>query len=119
VLHPNTNTIVSLPRAVPFVNVNLPETVNVVPACVEFGVENAVSDVERGLLSEPVLRFNVIFPGPLNVTRVGSFEPEQVRPLEQLQLHITCGGRTVTSAVDRLPVPLARSIAGTPTNQCS
>jgi hypothetical protein len=86
VLHPNTNTIVSLPRAVPFVNVNLPETVNVVPACVEFGVENAVSDVERGLLSEPVLRFNVIFPGPLNVTRVGSFEPEQVRPLEQLQL---------------------------------
>jgi hypothetical protein len=79
VLHPNTNTIVSLPTPPPFA-VRLPEAVNVVPVPVELGVDTAVSEVETGQVSEPDLRTNVIFPGPSNVTCVGSFEPEQARP---------------------------------------
>jgi hypothetical protein len=85
VLHPNTNAIVLPPTPAPFA-VSFPETVNVVPFPVELGVENAVSEVEMGLVSEPVLRFNVIVPGPSNVTVVGSFEPEHTSPPEQLQL---------------------------------
>ena len=74
--HPNTNTIVSPPTPTPFA-VNVPDTVNVPGDGYD---EEAVSEVETGQVSEPILRFSVIFPGPLNVTRVGSFEPEQVRP---------------------------------------
>jgi hypothetical protein len=62
--------------------------VNDVPPDIELGVAVAVNEVERGLVREPVFRFNVNVPGPLKLTRVGSFEPEQVRPLEQLQLEI-------------------------------
>ncbi len=79
VLQLNTHTIGSFPTPTPFA-VRVPETVNVAPPPVEPGVDTAVSEVETGLLSEPVFRFSVILPGPLNVTRVGSFEPEQVRP---------------------------------------
>ncbi len=75
-LHPNTNTIVSPPTPTPFA-VNVPDTVNVPGDGYD---TEAVSEVETGLLSEPAFRFSVIFPGPLNVTGVGSFEPEQVRP---------------------------------------
>jgi hypothetical protein len=75
-LHPNTNTTVSPPTPTPFA-VNIPDTVKVPGDGYE---AEAVSEVETGLGSEPVLRFNVIFPGPLNVTIVGSFEPEQVSP---------------------------------------
>jgi hypothetical protein len=82
---PKTNTTVSPLTPTPFA-VNDPETANVVPPCIELGVAEAVNEVEMGFDSEPVLRFKVIVPGPLNVTRVGLFEPEQVRPLEQLQL---------------------------------
>jgi hypothetical protein len=85
VLHPNTNTIVSPPTPPPFA-VNDPETVNDVATSVELGVDNAVSEVEVGFDSDPVLKFNVIVPGPLNVTRVGSLEPEQANPPEQPQL---------------------------------
>ena len=46
----------------------------------------AVSEVETGLLSEPVLRFSVIVPEPVNVTVVGSFEPEHTNPPVQVQL---------------------------------
>lgn len=79
-----THTIGSLPPS-PF-GVSVPETVNGAPPPIEFGVANAVSEVEMGLVSEPVLRFNEIVPGPMNVTRVGSLDPEQVRPFEQLQV---------------------------------
>jgi hypothetical protein len=68
VLHPNTTTIVRPPTPAPFA-VNVPETVNIVPPCIELGVENAVSEIETGLVSDPVFRFSVIVPGPLNVTR--------------------------------------------------
>jgi hypothetical protein len=83
--HPKTSTICFPLTPAPFA-VNLPETVNVVPPWIELGVENAVSEVETGLPSEPVLSFSVIVPGPLNVTRVGSLELEQANPPEQPQL---------------------------------
>jgi hypothetical protein len=50
------------------------------------GVAETVNDVDVGFVSDPVFKFNVSVPGPVNVTWVGSFEPEHVRPLEQLQL---------------------------------
>ena len=34
-------------------------------------------------------RFNVIIPGPVSVTMVALFEPEQASPAEQLQLETT------------------------------
>ena len=69
VLQLNTHTIFSLGTPAPFdVNVNFPETVNGEPGD-GAGVEgDAVSNVETGLVSEPVWRFSVIVPGPLNVT---------------------------------------------------
>jgi hypothetical protein len=79
VLQLNTHTIGSFPNPPPLA-VRTPETENVVPSPVEPGGDTAVSEVETGLLNEPVSRFSVILPGPLNVTTVGSFEPEQVRP---------------------------------------
>jgi hypothetical protein len=79
VLQLNTHTIGSFPTPSPFA-VRVPETVIVVPSPVDPGGNTAVSEVDSGLLSEPVFRFSVIFPGPLNMTRVGSFDPEQVRP---------------------------------------
>ena len=85
VLQLNTHTIVSAPTPTPFA-VSVPETVNGEPGD---GVDvegDAVSMVETGLVSEPVWRFRVIVPDPLNVTRVGSFEPEHTSPPEQLQL---------------------------------
>jgi hypothetical protein len=79
VLQLNTHTIGSFPNPPPLA-VRAPETVNVVPPPVEPDGNIAVSEVDTGLLSEAVFRFSVILPGPLNVTKVGSFEPEQVRP---------------------------------------
>ena len=69
VLQLKTHTIFSLTTPFPFdVNVNFPETVNGEPG-VGVDVEgDAVSMVEAGLVSEPVWRFNVIVPAPLNVT---------------------------------------------------
>jgi hypothetical protein len=83
VLHPNTNTIVSPPIPAPFA-VRLSETVNVVPLPVEVGVDNAVSEVETGLDSEPVLRLSVIVPGPSIETKTTLLEPEQDNPSEQI-----------------------------------
>jgi hypothetical protein len=67
VLQLNTHTTVSPLTPTPFA-VNDPETVNGEPGD---GVDvegDAVSMVETGLVSEPVLRSRVIVPGPLNVT---------------------------------------------------
>ena len=67
VLQLNTHTIVSPLTPTPFA-VSDPETVNGEPGD---GVDvegDAVSMVETGLVSEPVWRFRVIVPGPLNVT---------------------------------------------------
>ena len=84
-VQPNTNTIVSPPTPPPFA-VSVPETVKEVPCTGFAGDAEVISEVETGLESEPVLRFIVIVPGPLNVTRVGSFKPEHANPPEQLQL---------------------------------
>ena len=87
VLQLKTHTIFSPLTPFPFdVNVNFPETVNGEPG-VGVDVEgDAVSIVELGLVSEPVLRVSVIVPDPLNLTVVGSFEPEHVNPPVQVQL---------------------------------
>jgi len=61
----------------------VPETVNEFPPeC----VAEAVNEVETGFDSDPVLRLKVIVPGPTKLTSVGSFEPEQAKSPEQLQL---------------------------------
>jgi hypothetical protein len=83
--HPKTSTVCSPPKPIPFA-VSVPETVKDVPRAGFAGDAVAVSEVETGLVSEPVLRFNVIVPGALNVARVGSFEPEHASPPVQLQL---------------------------------
>ena len=67
VLQLNTHTIVSAPTPTPFA-VNFPETVNGEPGDGVDVEDDAVSVVETGLLSEPVLRFRVIVPEPLIVT---------------------------------------------------
>ena len=85
VLHPNTSTIVLPLTPFPFA-VNDPETVNDVPGDGFDCDEEAVKEVETGLLSEPILRFSVIVPEPSNVIRVGLFEPEHTSPPEQFQL---------------------------------
>jgi hypothetical protein len=59
-----------------------------VPPCSGFGDADAVSEVEAGFVSTPLFKFNVMVPGPLTTTMVGSFEPEHVNPPEQLQLEI-------------------------------
>ena len=81
----NTQTIGSGVTPTP-PSVNVPVTVNGEPGVGADGVAEAVSIVELGLVSEPVLRVSVIVPGPLNVTIVGSFEPEHVNPPVQVQL---------------------------------
>jgi len=43
------------------------------------------SVVEVGLIV-CICRFNVIVPGPMKVTMVGLFEPEQISPPKQFQL---------------------------------
>jgi hypothetical protein len=50
------------------------------------GDAEAESEVETGFDNEPVFRFKVIVPGPVNVTVVGLLEPEHATPPEQLQL---------------------------------
>jgi hypothetical protein len=65
--------------------VNDPETVNDDPACNELGDADAVNDVETGLESDPVFKFKVIEPGPVAVTSVTSFDPEQAKPPLQIQ----------------------------------
>ena len=87
VLQLNTRTIVSPSFPTPF-SVRLPETVNVLPWDGLGGVVKAVREVEIEFDKDPVLRFKVIVPGPRNVTRVGSFDPEQVKSPMQLQLDI-------------------------------
>ncbi len=84
-LHANTNTICAPPKPTPFA-VSMPETVNCAPPCTVLGVAITVKDVEMGFESDAVFRFSVIVPGPANVTTVGLFEPEHVKPPEQLQL---------------------------------
>jgi hypothetical protein len=51
-------------------------------------VDEDVTDgvVEAEFVDVWVWRFNVIVPGPVIVTVVGLFEPEQASPPEQLQL---------------------------------
>jgi hypothetical protein len=85
VLHPNTNTIVSLPTPPPFA-VSSPETVNDEPGVGVDGVAEAVSMVETGFDNAPDLRVSRTVPGPLNVAIVGSLDPEHVNPTEQVQL---------------------------------
>jgi hypothetical protein len=85
VLQLNTHTIGSPLTPLP-PSVSVPETVNGEPGVGLDGVAEAVSIVELGLVSEPVLRFRVIVPGPVSVTVVGSFEPEHANPPAQLQL---------------------------------
>lgn len=87
VLQLNTRIIVSPSFPTPF-SVRIPETVNVLPWDGLGGVAKAVSEVETGFDKRPVLRFKVIVPGPRNVTRVGSFDPEQVKSPMQSQLDI-------------------------------
>jgi hypothetical protein len=84
---PKTNTTVSPLTPTPFA-VNDPETVNVVPPCIELGVAEAVNEVETGLVSEPVLKFMVIVPGPPIETKTTLLEPEHDNPPEQLQFEI-------------------------------
>jgi hypothetical protein len=45
----------------------------------------AVRDVETWFVSDPALRFNVMVPGPVNVTDMGFAEPEHASPFEQFQ----------------------------------
>lgn len=80
VLQLNTHTIGSVESA-PF-GVSVPITVTDEPLT----DAEAVSEVETGLLSEPILRFRVIEPAPDTVTTVGSLAPKQDNPLEQVQL---------------------------------
>jgi hypothetical protein len=87
VLQLNTRTIVSPVIPTPF-SVRIPETLNVFPWLGFGGAGKAVKEVETGLDKEPVLRFKVIEPGPRNVAKVGSFDPEQVKSPMQLQLDI-------------------------------
>jgi len=87
VLQLNTRMILSPPFPIPFA-VRLPDSVNTLPRDGFRGVAKAVKEVETGFDKEPVLRFKVIVPGPRNVTRVGSFDPEQVKSPMQLQLDI-------------------------------
>jgi hypothetical protein len=82
---PNTKTTVSPLTPIPFA-VNIPETVNVAPGAGFVGEAETVNEVETGFESDPVFRFKVIVPGPVNVTVVGLFEPEHASPPEQLQL---------------------------------
>ena len=85
VLQLNTHTIGSPVTPLP-PSVSVPATTNDEPGDGLGGVAEAVSIVELGLVSEPVLRFSVIVPEPLSVIRVGSFEPEHTSPPEQFQL---------------------------------
>ncbi len=87
VLQLNTRTIVSPPFPLPFA-VRSPDTVNVLPWDGFGGVDKAVTEVEAGFDKDPILRFNVMLPGPKNIVRVGSFDPEQVKSPVQLQLEI-------------------------------
>ena len=87
VLQLNTHTMGSFPIPPAFA-VRVPEIVNVAPSPVEPGGDNAVSEVETGLDSEPVLRINVIVPGPFTETKITLLEPEHDNPLIQLQLEI-------------------------------
>jgi len=85
VLQLNTHTIGSPLTPTPFA-VKLSETVN---GELGVGVDDegdAVSVVETGLLSEPVLKLRVIVPGPVKETSVRSFDPAQDNPPEQTQL---------------------------------
>ena len=83
----NTRIIVSPSFPTPFA-ARIPETVNEPPWDGVGGVAKAVREVETEFDKEPVLRFKVIVPGPRNVTKVGSFDPEQVKSPMQLQLDI-------------------------------
>lgn len=67
VLQPNTNTTVFPPNPVSFA-VRVPETVIVVPLDGFDGVAEAVREVDTGFVSDPIFRFNVIVPGPINGT---------------------------------------------------
>jgi hypothetical protein len=87
VLHPNTNTIVLPLKPAPFA-VSVPETVNDEPEDGLGGIAEAVSIVEIGSVSEPVLRFSVIVPGPSIETKTTLLEPEHDNPSEQVQLEI-------------------------------
>ena len=82
VLQLSTHTIGSL-ESPPF-GVSVPETVTDDPGV--GGVADAVSMVETGLVSEPVLRVSVLAPGPVKETGVGSPDPVQDSPPEQVQL---------------------------------
>jgi hypothetical protein len=84
VLQLKTHTICSV-ESPPF-GVSVPETVNDDPGVGLDGAAEAVSIVETGFDRDPVLRFRVIVPGPVNETVVGSFEPEHASPPKQLQL---------------------------------
>jgi hypothetical protein len=64
----------------------LPEPMNVVPFPAELGITD--SEVERGQVSKPVLRFSVIVPGPTIETKTTLLEPEHDKPSEQTQLEI-------------------------------
>ena len=87
VLQLNTTTIVSPSFPTPF-SVRIPETVNVLPWDGLGGVAVAVREVETEFDKEPIFKFKVIVPGPRNVTRVGSFDPEHVKSPMQFQLDI-------------------------------
>jgi hypothetical protein len=83
----NTHTIGSFPNPPPLA-VRAPETENVVPSPVDPGGDTAVSEVETGLDSKPLLRFIVIVPGPFTETEITLLEPEHDNPLIQFQLAI-------------------------------
>jgi hypothetical protein len=85
VLQLNTHTIGSPLTPLP-PSVNVPVTVNDEPGVGADVDANAVSIVELGLVSEPVLRFSVIVPGPLIETKITLLVPEHDNPLEQAQL---------------------------------
>ena len=80
VLHPNTNTIVSI--LLTGTPVRSPVTVNDVPSTDAV----AVSEVETGVDKDPVLSVRVIVPVPVNETVVGSFEFAHANPPVQVQL---------------------------------
>jgi hypothetical protein len=80
---PKTRTTFSLDNPPPFA-VNEPETVTEAT----FSVAEAVSKVDTGPLSEPVLRLSVIVPGPSIETEITLLEPEQDNSGEQVQLEI-------------------------------